>query len=484
MSYLYSVSRLLLSASIRLSTPGLLSTSSPPRTGLQRWRRAAVAATAILAAAAPTALFATSSALAGAPAAPPPVSILTSNGNIGQGDIFISPFGDTSTYANGPEILDSHGNVVWFQPVPAGEEAADFRAQTYEGQPVLTWWQGTGLGGLSSGTDYIYNDHYQQIATVNAVNGLSADGHEFLITPQNTALILSYTTATANLTSIGGSADQTVIDGVVQEIDIATGQVLFQWNSADHVPYSQSEQPLPASSSTPWDWFHVNAVKLDTDGNLLIDARDTWTTYKVNRFNGNIIWQLGGKDSSFTLQAAPGQVLDSANEIFSWQHDPEAIGNDEYRFFDNESSGTPNLPYSRAITVKLNEWNRTATLISSDNQPEGLSAASQGNAQTTAEGNLFVGWGILPYISEFDPQGNLIFNAEFPAGVNTYRAYLLPWNPPGSGGSGGSGGPGGGHGGGSGGGHGGPGNGPGGPGHGHDHGRNNDHGHGHNEARR
>jgi hypothetical protein len=421
-----------------------------------------------------------SAAQATVPTSPPPVSILSSNGNIGQGDIFISPFGDASTYANGPEILDSQGNVVWFQAVPAGEEASDFRTQTYDGQPVLTWWQGTGLGGISNGADYIYNDHYQQIATVNAGNGLSADGHEFLITPQNTALILSYTTTTANLTSIGGPADQTVIDGVVQEIDIATGQVLFQWNSADHVPYSQSEQPLPASPSEPWDWFHINAVKLDTDGNLLIDARDTWTTYKVNRFNGNIIWQLGGKDSSFTLQAAPGQVLDSAEEIFSWQHDPEAIGNYEYTFFDNESSGTPNLPYSRAITVKLNEWSHTATLVSSEDQPEGLSAASQGNAQTTAEGNLFVGWGILPYFSEFSPSGQLLFNAEFPAGVNTYRAYLLSWNPPSSGS--GPGGPGKGPGG-----PGGPGKGSGGSGHRHGghghsgpsrgHGRK-DHGHG------
>ena len=81
----------------------------------------------------------------------------------------------------------------------------------------------------------------------------------------------------------GGPADQTVIDGVVQEIDVRTGKVLFEWNSADRVPYSQSEQPLPASASTPWDWFHINAVHLDSDGNLLIDARDTWTTYKVNR---------------------------------------------------------------------------------------------------------------------------------------------------------------------------------------------------------
>jgi Arylsulfotransferase (ASST) len=374
------------------------------------------------------ALVGTPAADAAPPTSPPPITILTAPAHIGRGDIFITPTGDTSTYANGPEILDKRGNIVWFHAIPTAQTASDFRTQTYQGQPVLTWWQGTGLGGLSSGTDYIDNEHYQQIATVNAGNGLSADGHEFLITPWNIALILSYTTATANLTSIGGPADQTVINGVVQEIDITTGKVLFQWNSEDHVPFSQSEQPLPASASTPWDWFHINAVHLDTDGNLLIDGRDTWTTYKVSLATGNIIWQLGGKDSSFTLEARSGQVLDSADEIFAWQHDPEAIGHHEYTFFDNESAGTPLLPYSRAITVRLDTRTHVATLVASDDQPEALSAASQGNAQTTRDGDLFVGWGALPYFSEFNPAGQLIFNAEFPTGVNTYRAYLLPWH--------------------------------------------------------
>ncbi|HEY4917137.1 MAG TPA: arylsulfotransferase family protein [Solirubrobacteraceae bacterium] len=405
-----------------------LTSTSAPRSGLQRRLQMLIGAVTIVVGAAAIALTGPGSALAATPTAPPPVSILTSSPFVAHGgDFFISPYGDASTYANGPEIVNSQGQVVWFQAVPAGEEASDFRVQTYDRQPVLTWWQGTGLGGLSSGTDYIYNDHYQQIATVNAGNGLSADGHEFLITPWNTALILSYTTATANLTSIGGPADQTVINGVVQEIDIATGKVLFQWNSQDHVPFSQSEQPLPASPSTPWDWFHINAVKLDTNGNLLIDARDTWTTYEVSPWNGNILWQLGGKDSSFKLQAAPGQVLDSAGEIFAWQHDPEALGDDTYTFFDNESSGTPELPYSRAITVKLNPWSKVATLVASADQPEGLSAPSQGNAQTTPQRNLVVGWGALPYFSEFSPSGQLIFNAEFPAGVNTYRAYQFQW---------------------------------------------------------
>ncbi len=398
--------------------------------GRSRLRTAALVGTVVT-----TAAVAAPSAFASTPTAPPPLTTLTQTGNLGGRDIFITPTGDTSTYANGPEILSPSGKVVWFDPLAVGQTPGDFRTQTYDGKPVLTFWSGTGFGGLSQGTDHIYNDRYQQIATVNAGNGLSADGHEFLITPWNTALILAYQQTTANLTSIGGPADQTVIDGIVQEIDIRTGKVLFQWNSADHVPYGQSEQPLPASASTPWDWFHINAVKVDSNGDFLIDARDTWTTYEVNPHSGRILWQLGGKDSSFTVKAAPGQSLNDAGEAFAWQHDPQPLGNGTYSFFDNEAAGQFNLgvdvssqfPISRVVKVKLNFRTHTATLLQSYNQPEGLQAPSQGNGQPLPGGGVFVGWGSLPYVSEFSNSGRLLFNAQFPTGVNTYRAYLLPW---------------------------------------------------------
>ena len=356
---------------------------------------------------------------------PPPVTILMPGASNGNGDIFIAPEGG-SGYASGPEILTTTGKVIWFHALPAGEGATDFRTQTYQGRPVLTWFQGRGL----SGTDYIYNDRYQRIAEVRAGNGDFTDFHEFLITPWNTALILADTIGTANLTSIGGPADQRVLDGIVQEIDIRTGQVLFQWNSAGHVPYRDSHNPRPASAATPWDWFHINAVHLDTDGNLLINSRYTWTTYKVSLRTGKIIWELGGKQSTFKLTAAPGQVLDSAGEIFAFQHDPEAIGNGEYTVFDDESDGsTTLLSHSRVVTVKLDLRTRVATLVKSVDQPEGLVAPAEGNAQTTRDGDLFVGWGALPYISEFSPSGHLLFNAQLPAGVSTYRAYRLPWHP-------------------------------------------------------
>jgi hypothetical protein len=367
----------------------------------------------------------------------PPLTVQTDTTN-SKGDIFIAPFGDSSTYANGAEILSPNGKkVIWFHRAPAGEEDADFRTQTYDGQQVLTFWQGTNLGGVSTGEDLIYNDRYQLIATVKAGNGYSADGHEFLITPWNTALVLSYTTATANLTSIGGPSDQTVIDGLVQEIDIRTGKVLFQWNSADHVPYSESKQPLPGNASSAWDWFHINAVKLDSNRNLLIDSRDTWTTFDVSLKNGTINWQLGGKDSSFKLETANGTTVNNGGDLFAWQHDVEEHSGDTFTVFDNEAAGTANtgtddlvaLPYSRIDTIKVNFKTHVATLENVLNQPEDLSASSQGSAQQLADGGTFVGWGSLPYFSQFSASGSLVFNAELPTGMNTYRAYRLDWHP-------------------------------------------------------
>jgi Arylsulfotransferase (ASST) len=156
--------------------------------------------------------------------------------------------------------------------------------------------------------------------------------------------------------------------------------------------------------------------------------------YKVNRHTGKTMWVLGGRHSTFTIKAAPGQVLDKAGEIFAYQHDPEAVGNNEYTMFDDESDtggSAPLLPYSRVVTVRLDPASKVATLGKSIRQPEDLLATEEGNAQTTRNGDLFVGWGSLPYISEFSPTGRLLFNAQLPGNDTTYRAYRLPWHPAG-----------------------------------------------------
>jgi Arylsulfotransferase (ASST) len=388
----------------------------------------AVLASAMLTACALAAFVAiapiTASAQEAAPA-PPPVNVLDRGGKLAPGDIFITPTATTgSGYANGPEILDNEGQPIWFLPLAQGQAASDFRVQSYQGRQVLTWWEGTplSLAGPGPGTDYIANRHYQVIATVSAGNGQSANGHEFQITPWGTALLTIYKRQSANLTSVGGAANAQVLAGVVQEIDIKTGKVLFEWNSTEHVPFGDSHEPLPANPSEPWDYFHINAVKVDPDGSILISARHTWTIYKVDLHTSQTIWELGGRQSSFKL--GPGVQ-------FAWQHDPEVLSEngqgETLRIFDNESNGTPVLPATRIITVHIDYHSDTATLLSAFEHPEGLSAASQGDAQTLPDGDIFVGWGQLGRYSELDQSGDLLYDVTLASGYDTYRAYRFPW---------------------------------------------------------
>jgi len=356
---------------------------------------------------------------------PPQVTVLRDGHHLADGSIFIAPKagpGSTGIGQQGPEIIDNQGRPIWFQPIAAPYSATDFRVQQYRGQPVLTYGvgQSTGGPGHSEGWDVILDRHYHQIATVQAGNGLQADQHEFALTPQGTALITIYHQVPYDLSSLGGPANGSVLEGVVQEVDVATGKVLFEWHSLDHVPVSDSYAPVPTSASTPYDYFHINSVNLDADGNLLVSARHTWTVYKIDRHSGDVIWRLGGKESDFQL---------GSGVQFEWQHNalPEAGQPNTIRIFDNHSNGAAGSSTSRIIDVHLDQKAHTATLVKAVQHPDGLSAGSQGNAQRLPGGHLFVGWGQLGRFSEFDFAGNLAWDGQLPAGYDTYRAYRSPW---------------------------------------------------------
>ncbi len=343
----------------------------------------------------------------------PPLAVYHRSSRDAPGYIFLAPKGGAGQ--QGPEIVDDRGRPVWFSPVSSGE-ADDFRVQSYGGKAVLTWWQGSGFGSLSNGTDYIADSSYHVIATVHAGNGLDADGHEFLLTPQGTALITSYHQVPYDLSSVGGPQAGQAVDGVVQEIDVATGQVLFEWHSLDHVPLADSYQPV----DSPYDYFHVNSVTLDTDGNLLISGRHTWTIYKVDRHSGQIIWRLGGKRSDFSL---------AAGAQFAWQHDAVAAGGNVLRIFDNEGNDAGRvMPQSRVIWIQLDLGNMTASLARTISHPSRYFVPSQGNAQTLDNRDTFVGWGALGRISEFDPQSALLFDGALTGAAQTYRAFRFTWS--------------------------------------------------------
>jgi hypothetical protein len=321
-------------------------------------------------------------------------------------------------------ILDRNGGLVWYSPTPpspAGQRTAriDLQVQRYRGQPVLTWWEGPVLAGYGYGRAVIADSSYRTIATVNGGHGLPPDLHEFVISPQNTALVTGYKPVTTNLSRVGGPAKGVVLSGVVQEIDIASGRLLFEWSSLDHVPVTDSYSPFfGGTKAAPWDYFHINSISIAPDGTLLVSARHTSAVYKVARPSGRVVWQLGGKRSSFGM--GPGAR-------FWFQHHALPQGPDTVSIFDDAGGPPLKEPQSRGILVHLDTRAMRATLQRSYVHPTRLRATSQGSMQVLPGGRVLVGWGNLPYFSEFTQNGTLIMDGQFPAGDESYRAFTAAW---------------------------------------------------------
>ena len=333
-------------------------------------------------------------------------------------DIFLTP--QQGPTQNGAMILNKEGTLLWFQPVPQGDMAANLQAQTFEGQHVLTWWQGYSGAGVGAGEDVIENSAYRQIAVVRAANGLSADLHEFRLTPQGTALITAYYPVYWNAADVHMSSRQIVLDSVVQEIDVKTGLLLFQWDSLDHVPLDDSYESAVTSAGFPYDYFHINSVQLQPDGNLLISARNTWAAYEIDHRTSAIVWTLGGKNSSYKL---------GSGVEFAFQHDVRLHADTDptVTLFD-DGAGPPKVhSESRGIVLRLNDQDMTATLVDQEVHSPALAASFEGNVQELPGGDDFVGWGQQPYFSEFNEQCELVFDGRFVGNNSSYRAYRFPW---------------------------------------------------------
>jgi hypothetical protein len=345
--------------------------------------------------------------------APASVRIVRQSRRTARGDIFVAP--EVGPLQDGPMILDWRGNIIWFKPLSGRRFATDFRVQRYQGRPVLTWWQGGISVGIGSGQGVIYDTSYRQLAVVNAGNGLSADLHEFQLTPRGTALITAYYPVYHDATSVHGSRRQIVEDSVVQEIDIPTGLVLFEWHSLDHVPLLGSHGPV----KIPYNYFHVNSVDEDTDGNLLISGRNTWSVYKVDRHTGATIWVLGGRFSSFAM--GPGAQ-------FSYQHDVRVRARGDRLITVFDDGGSPFVHNSRGITLRLDFRHKRATRLGELDHSPPLQAQFEGNVQTLPNGDQFVGWGQPPYFSEFNSRGQMIFDARFVDDNSSYRSWRMRWS--------------------------------------------------------
>ena len=352
--------------------------------------------------------------------APPAVEVVTPASNTAPGYIFFAP--KKKVKQRGPLMVDNDGNVVWFKPL-TNHEATDFKVQTYRGKPVLTWWQGKSAFGIGQGVGMIYDSSYRKIAEIHAGHGLQSDLHEFRLTPRGTALITIYHKVTADLSSVGGPKNGFVQDSVAQEVDVASGRVLFEWHSWPQVPLDESYAPprkVKKHGKTivvPYDYFHINSVNLNGHGNYLISARNTRSLYDLSP-RGKILWRLGGKKSDFKME--PGTT-------FAWQHDAELHPDGTLTLFDNESM--PKVgDHSRALVLRPDFKTHVVRLVHAYAHPDKLLAPHQGNFQLLPNGDAFVGWGGIPYFTEFNREGKVVFDAHFPQNEDSYRAYRFVWH--------------------------------------------------------
>jgi hypothetical protein len=351
---------------------------------------------------------------------PPGVGVSTPARDTAPGYVFAAPKtgpGYEGAVQNGPMIVDNDGQMVWFRSV-RGEDARamDLKLQRYRGEPVLTYYEGVGTT-YGRGEYVILDSSYREVARVRAGNGYAGDHHEFLITREDTALITIYSPVRWDLSSIGGPQDGIVLDGIAQEVDIATGEVLLEWHSLDHVGLDETYRPVPEEAGENFDYFHINSIEVDSDDNLLVSARTTFTIYKIDRQTGEILWRLGGKRSDFEM--GPGTWM-------RYQHDARRQPGGAITVFDN--GGVQKDDKSYGLVFDLDEDEMTATLAREYGEPDGRVAAVMGSMQVLPNGNAFLGWGSLPLFSEFSEDGELLFSAGFPPEVNSYRAFRFPWS--------------------------------------------------------
>ena len=353
---------------------------------------------------------------------PPTIKVSTQAHDTAFGYIFVAPYGIGTSGQRGPMIVDNSGRPVWFRPVFQGVgTASNFKVQRYKGEPVLTWWEGIGVQRYGQGEYVILDSSYREIKRVRAGNGYKGDHHEFLITAQDTALITIYNPVRWDLSALGGPRDGLILDGIAQEVDIDTGEVLFEWHSLEHVGLDEIHlQPAdfqPADFRWPYDYFHINYIDVDHDGNLLVSGHKTFTIYKIDRKSGEVIWRLGGKKSDFEM--GPGTRT-------RYQHDARRQPDGTLTIFDNGGRHKDEMSYGLVLELDMKEM--SATLVRRYAHPDGRLAAIMGNMQLLPTGNVFIGWGGYPGFSEFSRDGRLLFDARFHPGHVSYRAFRFPWN--------------------------------------------------------
>ncbi|KAF2641339.1 hypothetical protein P280DRAFT_468973 [Massarina eburnea CBS 473.64] len=356
---------------------------------------------------------------------------------VSPGYIFLTPYRNEDA---GPYIYDNLGQLVWSGAGTQGaSDSHNLHVCEYKAKDHLCFFQGHQHHGWARGHGVIMDVNYRVVRTVEAVGSATqTDMHEFrLIDGGKRALVTVYQPRAYDLGPFGiGPGLGWIQDSMFQEIDVETGELLFEWRALDHIAPSFSYTCIACTDTsgdgltrdTPWDYFHINSIDKNSDGDYLISARHVAAVYKISGKDGQILWQLNGANPTFK---------NNENLHFSSQHHAQWIAeNDTHAaisLFDNASNTfNKTHPESRGMLVGINYTDRSAIMLREWVAPEktGISAGSQGNTQILPNHNVFIGWGDHAFYSEHLDTGEAVMYgklAQWGSDVMMYRCNKYSW---------------------------------------------------------
>ncbi|KAK4622142.1 hypothetical protein CLAFUW4_06703 [Fulvia fulva] len=380
---------------------------------------------------------------------------IPAQGRTEQGYLFVAPFAgqeDTSTAQYrprqaGPYISRDNGDLIWSGYSYYSIWATNFQKVSWNGRDVLACFEGDHNPNYGHGHGHttFLDEHYETVRELRAGKHKLMDKHEFQEIGGKTGLIQIYQPGPRDLSKYAKRPSQRwIVNAIFQELNLDTGEVLFEWSSLDHVSPEESVLPIDSgigqagpgyNSSDAWDYFHINSVDKDSAGNYLISARDAYSIHKINGTDGSIIWRLDGKRSDFQLGEGVKFCFQHHARFLEQDGDVEIIS-----LYDNSAHGTESgkgkevrtAKTSSGKILKLNTTSWTAELVHGYYPPDGLLSKSQGSTQVLPNTNVLVNWGSEGAVTEFLPDGTAIFHAYMDSGalgegVQNYRAYRYRW---------------------------------------------------------
>lgn len=342
----------------------------------------------------------------------PEIKVLADNGPA-EGYYFLGSKGLTAANASHYiAIVDNYGTPVFFRKMK--KATSSFR-KLNNGRLAY-------LHGVPR--KWYLLDEALSVEKVVSVEGYKPNGHDWDYSDDGHLLLMGESKSTVDMSLLvdGGNPNAEVLDLVVQEFD-ENFNLVSTWNSADHFSIFDGNDDSPYLDFTEKqiDYVHANAISVDSDTSFLISSRHMDEITKVHRLTGEVIWRLGGKNNQFQF------IGDDIG--FSHQHSIRKLENGNILLFDN--GNLHNTQLSSAVEYRLDEQEKTATLVKRFYRDSAVYSNHQGATQRLPNGNTIVNWGpYWPSFTEFHPDGTTAMEWDFTRHSFSPKIEKYSWENP------------------------------------------------------